>query len=292
MAPATKPAAGKGGPQRSIKSFFASSSPAKAVVEASPGGKQKKKEPLVIGPVETPKKDAIDVESGDAEKSLVHATPGKRKVGHVESSPTVPSAKKQKLVIGEEKCGGVSEDEVTPVKRRRLRKVKEDGDAGGLGAPEAVIGRRLKVYWPLDKAWYAGKVTAYNASEGTHAVVYDDGEEQDVDVAKEKVEWLSESEETENRPKRRRRQNSDLPAAKATVVEEDKGARRGRARRQIKCVVESDDSDADDEESVFECSQEAERTGVEEGEQAKCRSWGFERLFVGEGSLREDHHQF
>lgn len=245
MAPATKPAAGKGGPQRSIKSFFASSSPAKAVVEASPGGKQKKKEPLVIGPVETPKNDAIDVESGDADKSLVHATPGKRKVGRVES---VPSAKKQKLVIGEENGGGVSEDEVTPVKRRRLRKVKEDGDAGGLGSPEAVIGRRLKVYWPLDKAWYAGKVTAYNASEGTHAVVYDDGEEQDVDVAKEKVEWLLESEETENRPKRRRRQNSDSPAAKATVVEEDKGARRGRARRQIKCVVESDDSDADDED--------------------------------------------
>ena len=312
MAPATKPAAAKsGGPQRSIKSFF-TSSPAKVSAEpslsgkkeealaspagkmkeealASPGGKKKKealaspgggkKKALVIGPdvvAAAGKKDVIDVESVGGEKAGIPCSPGKRKVGHGVSSPLGASSKKQKVVISLESVEeGDGEEEVTPVKRRRLRKVKEDSNSGFVGVVassrgrrgsvsrpgedlEAVIGRRLRVYWPLDKAWYAGIVEAYNASEETHLVRYDDGEKQDVDILREKVEWLSGAEEMDSgadakRPKRSRSEavNSDSPASKVTVVEEEEkgdAPRRGRARRQIKCVVESDEDTGDDDD--------------------------------------------
>lgn len=61
-----------------------------------------------------------------------------------------------------------------------------------------VIGWRLRVYWFLDKVWYVGWVKDYNKNEEMYVIVYDDGEEEEVDIVKEKVEWFLEFEIVEN----------------------------------------------------------------------------------------------
>ena len=42
-------------------------------------------------------------------------------------------------------------------------------------AKKGVVGRRLTVYWPIDDAWYFGKIEAWDPKLAQHRVLYDDG---------------------------------------------------------------------------------------------------------------------
>jgi hypothetical protein len=50
-------------------------------------------------------------------------------------------------------------------------------------AGAALVGARVVVWWPLDKAWYAGAVSSYAARGKKHTVVYDDGQKEAVSLA-------------------------------------------------------------------------------------------------------------
>lgn len=52
------------------------------------------------------------------------------------------------------------------------------------------MGKQVRIYWPLDKKWYDGSVTSYDKGEGKHVVEYDDGEEEALNLGKEKIEWV------------------------------------------------------------------------------------------------------
>ena len=68
----------------------------------------------------------------------------------------------------------------------------------------ALIGRKLRVYWPLDDSWYSGCVKAYE-DPPFHRILYDDGEEEAICLQKEKIEWLpSTVKKVETRRKLRR----------------------------------------------------------------------------------------
>ena len=55
--------------------------------------------------------------------------------------------------------------------------------------PQSLVGRRVKVWWPLDKAWYAGEVRRYDAESSRHVVYYfEDDEEESLDFAQEEVQ--------------------------------------------------------------------------------------------------------
>ncbi|KAJ7973051.1 DNA mismatch repair protein [Quillaja saponaria] len=58
---------------------------------------------------------------------------------------------------------------------------------------QEVVGKTIKVYWPLDKAWYHGCVKSFDKDTGKHLVQYDDAEEELLDLAKEKIELVEES---------------------------------------------------------------------------------------------------
>ncbi|KAM7277513.1 hypothetical protein ACFE04_019379 [Oxalis oulophora] len=58
---------------------------------------------------------------------------------------------------------------------------------------EDVVGKRIKVYWPLDKAWYEGVVKSFDKESSKHLILYDDGQEESVEIWKEKIEWIGES---------------------------------------------------------------------------------------------------
>ncbi|KAF9607275.1 hypothetical protein IFM89_033482 [Coptis chinensis] len=57
---------------------------------------------------------------------------------------------------------------------------------------EEVVGKRVKVYWPLDKNWYEGIVKNFDDLSGKHLVQYDDAEEELLDFQDEKIEWVVE----------------------------------------------------------------------------------------------------
>ncbi|MCO5582321.1 hypothetical protein L7F22_036215 [Adiantum nelumboides] len=52
----------------------------------------------------------------------------------------------------------------------------------------SVCGKRIKVYWPLDDAWYEGTVKEYVSPN--HIIQYDDGDEEAVCLKTEKFEWI------------------------------------------------------------------------------------------------------
>ena len=55
--------------------------------------------------------------------------------------------------------------------------------------PQSLVGRRVKVWWPLDKAWYAGEVRRFDAETSRHVVYYfEDNEEESLDLSQEQVQ--------------------------------------------------------------------------------------------------------
>ena len=52
-----------------------------------------------------------------------------------------------------------------------------------------VVGRRVRVWWTDDAAWYAGEVKSFDGEK--HAIRYDDGEEEALDLSREKHEIVA-----------------------------------------------------------------------------------------------------
>lgn len=80
------------------------------------------------------------------------------------------------------------------------------------------MGKRIRVYWPLDKVWYDGCVISLDKENNKHLIEYEDGEEESLDLGKEKIEWVQQS---VNGFKRLRRGSS--VALKKVVMEDDEG---------------------------------------------------------------------
>ena len=116
------------------------------------------------------------------------------------------------------------------------------------GPGAEVVGRRLKVWWPADAAWYAGGVASYDGER--HAIQYDDGDEEAVDLSKEKFEFL----EGTHAPKDVKRETK-RPAPSAGLTAEQ---RADRERKRRKAADSDDDFVVDDDASISEEEEEDE----------------------------------
>ncbi|KAK3262343.1 hypothetical protein CYMTET_28796 [Cymbomonas tetramitiformis] len=77
---------------------------------------------------------------------------------------------------------------------------KGEGDCNGVGGQSAassgwsLVGRCLKVYWPLDHKWYRGRVLWWDGPSGKHQVRYEeDGDVEMLDLSQEQVVWDTET---------------------------------------------------------------------------------------------------
>ena len=52
------------------------------------------------------------------------------------------------------------------------------------------VDRRVKVFWPEENEWFTGIVSKHDPSTDKHTVTYDDGDVEEITLAKEKMEWL------------------------------------------------------------------------------------------------------
>lgn len=63
------------------------------------------------------------------------------------------------------------------IAEKNAARVAEALRAGGGGA---VVGWRVRVWWPEDAAWFRGVVAGFNASTGRHRIEYEDGDEREL----------------------------------------------------------------------------------------------------------------
>ena len=116
------------------------------------------------------------------------------------------------------------------------------------GPGAEVVGRRLKVWWPADEAWYAGGVASYDGER--HAIQYDDGDEEAVDLSKEKFEFLEGTHVAKDVKRETKR-----PAPSAGLTAEQ---RADRERKRRKAADSDDDFVVDDDASISEEEEEDE----------------------------------
>ncbi|XWS76639.1 hypothetical protein CRYUN_Cryun01aG0194500 [Craigia yunnanensis] len=102
-----------------------------------------------------------------------------------------------------------------------------------------VVEKRIRVYWPLDKAWYEGWVKSFDKESGKHLVQYDDAEEEELDLGKEKIEWVKEG---TGRLKRLRHGGSSSAFKKVVIDDEDEDV-----AENVKEKSDDDDDDSSDE---------------------------------------------
>lgn len=84
----------------------------------------------------------------------------------------------------------------TKARGKMGRPAKKKGLRGGVPKRKelATIGRRVKVYWPLEKQWFSGKVDRVLKKGRKAHVVYDDEDTGYLYLSDDGFQWLDEGE--------------------------------------------------------------------------------------------------
>lgn len=98
---------------------------------------------------------------------------------------------------------------------------------------DEVVNKRIKIYWPLDQSWYEGLIKSFDKISRKHLIQYDDADEELLDLAKEKFEWV---EEVTRRFRRLRR---------VSVIEDDEGEAVTNAEEAASGSADDDSADED-----------------------------------------------
>ncbi|XP_018475958.1 DNA mismatch repair protein MSH6 [Raphanus sativus] len=237
MAPSRRQTSGRSplvNPQRQITSFFcksaSSTSPSPSPLsnhktpKSNPNPNSPSPSPLsnTKTPKSNPNPNSPPLSNNKASKPI----PPSRSPSPVPAtpSPVHPKLKKPLLVIGQ-----------TP-------SPPKSAEATTYG--DEVVGKQVRVYWPLDKKWYDGSVTSYDKSGGKHMVEYEDGEEESLDLGKEKIEWVVVGEESAKSFKRLRRGASSF--RRVVLDDEDEDVEMGSVEEEKEDKSEADDSSDED----------------------------------------------
>ncbi|XP_013598258.1 PREDICTED: nucleolar and coiled-body phosphoprotein 1-like isoform X2 [Brassica oleracea var. oleracea] len=139
-------------------------------VQESSKPKEEKKKP---GRGKAMDEDSLDTSSGDSEKPAVSS---------------VKSASKSKKEVKQPIEGSPN----TNTKRKRSLSKEKASDLQSHG--EDLVGSRGRVWWPIDKAYYKGVVNSYDSAKKKHLVIYDDGDQEILNLKTQKWHFLDESE--------------------------------------------------------------------------------------------------
>mmetsp|Transcript_14748 Transcript_14748/g.36082 ORF Transcript_14748/g.36082 Transcript_14748/m.36082 type:complete len:652 (+) Transcript_14748:405-2360(+) len=60
--------------------------------------------------------------------------------------------------------------------KQHQQKDGEDGQQRQRFCPDCMIGKNVRVFWPVDSQWYIGEVQQYDRSTGEHLLKYEDGD--------------------------------------------------------------------------------------------------------------------
>ncbi|KAI3745336.1 hypothetical protein L1987_58447 [Smallanthus sonchifolius] len=98
-----------------------------------------------------------------------------------------------------------------PIKKRKRRRIsglaKCTTDETGSHNTD-LVGRHIRVWWPMDKAFYKGVVKSYDREKKKHVVLYDDEDTEVLHLDKERWEFV----ETEHKTKHLKRLSNSPPS--------------------------------------------------------------------------------
>ncbi|CAN7035358.1 hypothetical protein IGI04_032375 [Brassica rapa subsp. trilocularis] len=78
-------------------------------------------------------------------------------------------------------------------KRKRTAREEVESNKSELG--EELVGKRVNIWWPLDKKFYDGVIESYNSLNKKHQVLYSDGDSEELNLKKERWDIISEEKE-------------------------------------------------------------------------------------------------
>ncbi|KAL5698903.1 hypothetical protein ACHQM5_029878 [Ranunculus cassubicifolius] len=125
-------------------------------------------------------------------KGKSKSTPDKKDLpGESSNKKTASSVKSSEKSAGKNKKP-TEETPVTKSKRKRTEKEETSEEKSseekkpGEEIGENLVGVKIRVYWPMDKAFYNGKVVSFDPStKKGFEVLYDDGEKEELDLNEE-----------------------------------------------------------------------------------------------------------
>uniref|UniRef100_A0A1J3DKR0 DNA mismatch repair protein n=1 Tax=Noccaea caerulescens TaxID=107243 RepID=A0A1J3DKR0_NOCCA len=231
MAPSRRQISGRSplvNPQRQITSFFgkstaSSSSPSPSPAPSLPDKKTPKSNPKSSSPSPSPSPPLTNKKIPKSNPNRIPNPPARSpSPGPATPSPIQSKLKKPLLVIGQ----------TTPSPPKSAENTYGD----------EVVGKQVRVFWPLDKKWYDGSVTSYDKGAGKHVIEYNDGEEEALILGKEKIEWVV-GEKSGVRFKRLRRGAS---AFRRVVTDDDEDVEMGNVEEEKENQSDCDDSSDED----------------------------------------------
>ncbi|XP_013603180.1 PREDICTED: trichohyalin-like isoform X2 [Brassica oleracea var. oleracea] len=83
---------------------------------------------------------------------------------------------------------------------KRKRTAREEVESNKSEHGEELVGKRVNIWWPLDKKFYDGVIKFYSSLNKTHQVLYSDGESEELNLKKERWEIISEEKEETDLP--------------------------------------------------------------------------------------------
>ncbi|KAL4857543.1 DNA mismatch repair protein 6 [Chlorella vulgaris] len=142
---------------------------------------------------------------------------------------------------------------------------------GGEALGPAAVGRAIRVYWPGEDAWFTGEVVEARPAGGKCLVLYEDGDEEWVDLTAEKWAWVEPEEEKE---KENQGGGGRVAAARAKAGVPKAGGAAGKAgakaggggRKRKAAIVESDSGEEDEEDGAAAAASGSEYAASDDGE--------------------------
>ncbi|KAL8099097.1 sister chromatid cohesion protein PDS5 homolog D isoform X2 [Apium graveolens] len=102
------------------------------------------------------------------------------------------------------------------------------GSRMSLGIDDTLVGRRVKVWWPLDKMFYEGAVASFDSLTQMHKVLYADGDEETLNLRSERWELLEEQDTpaaSNKSPKKKKAKTGSASSTKPGATSSAKGPR-------------------------------------------------------------------
>lgn len=95
-----------------------------------------------------------------------------------EFSKTVKAAKKSMIELGQSKETNI--DNTINVQQNKPvivpKRLQPANEARRMDAKEAIVGKRISLYWPSVKKWYKGTVQSFDPERQEHVIYYDEAE--------------------------------------------------------------------------------------------------------------------
>jgi len=131
-------------------------------------------------------------------KSSARKTPrSKRSVSahHRATRETKPEVNEPRSLTNEEEGSELNENSDSIARSRatrqcRIETINKPKKSHGTPVGRAAIGRRLKIYWPLESRYFPGTVTDINYAMNEYLISYDDGDREWINLANEIVRWF------------------------------------------------------------------------------------------------------